>query len=45
MLIFLLVAEIVAWMVFTLGFCLIGTQMNIAKRFKKLLWNGRIDKL
>ncbi len=45
MLQFILLAEIAAWFTFTLGFCLIGTQLNVAKRIKKQLWNGRIDKL
>lgn len=45
MLLFILFAEIAAWIVFTLGFCLSGTQLDIAKRLKKQLWNGRIDKL
>lgn len=34
-----------AWISFTTGFCLIGTQMPLAQRIKKQLWNGRIDKL
>lgn len=33
-----------AWISFTAGFCLIGTQLNLAKRIKKQLQNGKIDK-
>lgn len=45
MIVFILSVLLLAWVSFTIGFCLIGTQMNFAKRIKKQLWNGRIDKL
>lgn len=42
---FILTVEIAAWIAFTFGFSFIGTQFTSAKRLKKQLWNGRIDKL
>lgn len=36
---------LIAWMLFTFGFCLIGTKFERCKKLKKQLWNGRIDKL
>ncbi len=45
MLKFNLLAVLIGWFAFTMGFCLIGTQFDTAKRLKKQLWNGRIDKL
>lgn len=42
---FILFSVLAAWIVFTLGFCLIGTQLDVAQMLKKQLWNGRIDKL
>lgn len=45
MIVFILSVLLLAWVSFTIGFCLIGTQLSLAKRIKKQLWNGRIDKL
>lgn len=45
MLSFILSALLVAWILFTVGLCFIGTQLKIAVKLKKILWNGRIDKL
>lgn len=45
MLQFALIAQILGWISFFFGFYLIGTQISTAKSLKKLLWNGRIDKL
>lgn len=45
MIVFVLSALLAAWISFTTGFCLIGTQLSLAKKIKKQLWNGRIDKL
>ena len=42
---FVLTACLAAWILFTAGFCLIGTGLEIAVRFKKMLWNGRIEKM
>lgn len=42
---FILIAQVAAWIAFTIGFCLIGTEFDTAKRLKKSLWNGRVDKL
>lgn len=42
---FILIVEIAAWIAFTFGFCLMGTGFQKALKLKKLLWNGRIDKL
>lgn len=36
---------IVGWIAFTFGFCLIETQLSVAKDLKKHLWNSRIDML
>lgn len=43
--IFILSTILSAWIVFTFGFCFISTHFDHARQFKKLLWNGRIDKL
>lgn len=45
MLQFTLLAGLTGWYAFTMGLCLISTQFVAAKRLKKQLWNGRIDKL
>ena len=45
MLQFILAVEIIGWIAFTFGFCLIATQFGTAQKLKKQLWNGRIDKL
>lgn len=45
MLVFILSALFIGWISFTCGFCLIGTEFKIARKIKKQLWNGRIDKL
>lgn len=45
MLSFILCAFLIAWITFTFGFCFINTNFNHACQLKKMLWNGRIDKL
>lgn len=45
MLLFILAVELVAWVAFTFGFCLVGTRLPLALKLKRWLWNGRIDKL
>lgn len=42
---FIWIAGLVGWVCFIAGFCLIGTRLDTAKKLKKSLWNGRIDKL
>lgn len=45
MLVFILSVLLLAWVSFTIGFYLIGTELKLAKGLKRCLWNGRIDKL
>lgn len=45
MLVLIVSALLIAWISFTVGFCLIGTELQGPKKIKKQLWNGRIDKL